>query len=205
VGVWIGNPDGKDMKDTTGVGTVAAILRDIFLALQKDWTVGAVPEPEGVVKHTICALSGLPVSDYCPDTVEEYFDKRFLPKDKCTWHVLDNGRVAVNYPELYREWAVKNNPGDMLSIKTEKRKRIAFPQQGDFFYLSDAVSRQAQQITFEVMGFEQGEVIDYVLDGTLYRRMYYPDIPVWPLQQGDHTLEIKQEGLTIDNISFIVR
>lgn len=205
VGVWIGNPDGKDMKDTTGVGTVSTILRDIFLALQKDWTQGGIDIPEGIAKVTICALSGMPVSDYCPDTVEEYFDERFMPKEKCNWHVPDGQRVAVNYPELYRKWALKNNPGDMLTIETEERKRISFPQQGDFFYLSDAISEQAQQITFEVMGFKSGEVIEYYLDGESFQRMRYPDIPVWQLRRGDHFLEIKQEGRSIDKISFIVR
>lgn len=205
VGVWIGNPDGKDMQDTTGVGTVSTILRDIFLALQKDWSRGGVQVPDGIVKETICALSGLPVSQYCPDTVEEYFDERFKPKDRCNWHVPDGDRVAVNYPELYRRWALKNNPGDMLIIETEQKKRISFPQQGDFFYLSDAVSKQAQQITLEVMGFAPGEVVEYYLDGMLFQRLRYPDIPVWPLHRGDHTLEIKQNGFTIDKISYIVR
>jgi penicillin-binding protein 1C len=205
IGVWIGNPDGKDMKDTTGVGTVSAMLRDIFLALQKDWTLGNINVPDGVIKETVCALSGLRLSRYCPDTVEEYFDETNVPGTPCDWHVLDSERVAVNYPELYRTWALKNNPGNTLTIGTAKQKRISFPQQGDFFYLSDAISKNDQQITFEVMGFEPGEQVEYYLDGKMFRRLAYPDFPVWPLSRGDHTLEIKKEDKIIDKISFIVR
>jgi len=205
VGVWIGNPRGENMKDTTNVGNVTAMLRDIFLAIQTDWTTGAVKVPAGIVKQTICPLSGESVSGNCPDAVEEYFETGNLPTKVCTWHVRENGVLKVNYPELYKEWAMKNNPKETVGIEIAKAKRISFPQQGDFFYISDAIPRQDQQITFEVMGFEPGETIDYYLDGVLYRSMVYPRFPVWQLQKGDHRLTVKINEQTIDTLSFIVR
>lgn len=205
VGVWIGNPDGENMKDTTNVGSVSTMLRDIFLAIQSDWTTGAVEVPEGIVKQTICPLSGELVSDNCPDAVEEYFDTGNLPSKVCTWHARENGELKVNYPELYKEWAIKNNPDEVVGIEIAPTRRISFPQQGDFFYISDAIPRQDQQITFEVMGFEPGDTIDYYLDGVLYRRMVYPYFPVWQLEKGDHRLTVKIAEQTIDSLSFIVR
>ncbi len=205
IGVWIGNPDGKNMQDTTHIGSVSTILRDIFLAVQGDWTGGAVEVPQGLVKDTVCPLSGEPVSGNCPDTVEEYFAAHSAPAATCTWHTRKNGRLIVNYPELYRKWAIKNNPGETVSIETAARRRISFPQQGDFFYLSDAIPNSDQQITFEVMGFEPGETVDYYLDGELYRKEVYPQFPVWQLQKGDHTLIVKIGEGTVDRISFIVR
>ena len=205
IGVWIGNPNGEDMRDTTHIGNVPTILRDIFLALQSDWTVGAVEKPDGIVKETICPLSGERVSENCPDSVEEYFYESSLPQKRCSWHTRENGRLKINYPELYRLWAVKNNPEEAVGIETAQRRRISFPQQGDFFYISDAIPRQDQQITFEVMGFEPGERIDYYLDGALYERAVYPQFPIWQLKKGDHTLAVKKEVQTIDSISFIVR
>jgi penicillin-binding protein 1C len=205
VGVWIGNPDGENMKDTTNVGSVSTMLRDIFLAIQTDWTIGAVEIPEGIVKKTICPLSGELASRDCPDAVEEYFDAQNLPSKTCTWHVRDKGNLKVNYPELYREWAIKNNPAEVVGIDIEPTKRISFPQQGDFFYISEAIPRQDQQITFEVMGFKPGESIDYYLDGELYKRLVFPQFPVWQLEKGDHRLVIKIREETADSISFIVR
>jgi penicillin-binding protein 1C len=205
VGVWIGNPGGENMKDTTNVGSVSAMLRDIFLAIQTDWTTGAVEVPAGIVKQTICPLSGELVSENCPDAVEEYFETGNLPSQVCTWHVRAKGQVMVKYPELYKEWAMKNNPGEVVGIEIAQTRRISFPQQGDFFYISDAIPRQDQQITFEVMGFEPGETIDYYLDGVLYRQMVYPQFPVWQLGKGDHRLTIKIGDQTIDSLSFIVR
>jgi penicillin-binding protein 1C len=205
VGVWIGNPDGENMKDTSEVGNVSAILRDIFLAIQNDWTCGAVTKPAGIVKQSICPLSGELASADCPDAVEEYFDAQNLPHRTCTWHVHKDGRLKVNYPELYKTWAIKNSPDQNPGIELQRQKRITFPQQGDFFYISTAIARQDQQITFEVMGFEPGEPIDYYLDDVLVQRETFPRFPVWPLQRGDHTLTVKLNGETIDSVSFIVR
>jgi penicillin-binding protein 1C len=205
VGVWIGNPGGENMKDTTHVGSVCAMLRDIFLAIQTDWTTGAVEVPAGIVKQAICPLSGELVSENCPNVVEEYFAGQNLPSKVCTWHVRENGQVKVRYPELYKEWAMKNNPGEVVGIEIAPTRRISFPQQGDFFYISDAIPRQDQQITFEVMGFEPGVTIDYYLDGVLYRGMVYPKFPVWRLERGDHRLTVKIGEQTVDSLSFIVR
>ena len=205
VGVWIGNPEGENMKDTTNVGNITAMLRDIFLAIQTDWTTGAVEVPAGIVKQAICPLSGESVSENCPNVVEEYFADQNLPSKVCTWHVRENGQVKVKYPELYKEWAMKNNPGEVVGIEIAPTRRISFPQQGDFFYISDAIPRQDQQITFEVMGFEPGAAIDYYLDGVLYRRMVYPKFPVWQLEKGDHRLTVKIGKQTVDSLSFIVR
>jgi penicillin-binding protein 1C len=205
VGVWIGNPAGEDMQDTSRVGNAPTILRDIFLAIQKDWTKGAIEVPAGVVKRRICALSGELVSANCPDTVDEYFDSRNLPHQTCTWHIRENGRIKINYPELYKEWAYRNSPGGIIGIAPVKEKRISFPQQGDYFYISDAVSRETQQITFEVMGFRDGETIDYYVDGKLYRREVFPRFPFWQLQRGDHTLTVKAGDREIETVKFIVR
>ena len=205
IGVWIGNPNGENMKDTIGIGGVSTMLRDIFLAVQTDWTKGAIETPAGIVKLTICPLSGQLVSANCPDAVEEYFDEYNRPQAACTWHSKENGRLKVNYPELYKEWALKNIPDKTMGIEIDRRKRISFPQQGDFFYISDAIPLQDQQITFEVMGFEPGETIDYYVDHVLYKRVVFPGFPVWQLQKGDHRLTVKTGAETVDSISFIVR
>ena len=205
VGVWIGNPTGEDMQDTSRVGNVPTILRDIFLAIQKDWTKGAIDVPPTVVKKRICALSGELVSENCPDTVDEYFDTWHVPHKSCTWHVRVNGQVMINYPELYKKWAFRNNPRAIIGIEPVKEKRISFPQQGDFFYISDAISKEQQQITFEVMGFVDGQAIDYYVDGKLYKREIFPRFPFWKLQRGDHTLTVKSAEKEIGSVKFIVR
>ncbi len=205
VGVWLGNPTGQNMEDLTEVGNAATILRDIFLAIQEDWTLGDITQPSGIVKRTICPLSGELVTSLCPDMLEEYFDENNQPQVSCTYHIQENGQVLVKYPELFRDWARETNPAETLTIQQDRKKWISFPQQGDFFYISDAISRQDQVITFEVMGFQPGETIEFYLDGKPYKTIGFPTVVTWGLQRGDHKLSIRSCGQTHDTIEFIVR
>lgn len=204
-GIWLGNPAGDNMKDLTRVGNATTVLRDIFLAIQKDWTVGEVPVPPGIVKRTICPVSGELLSENCRDSIEEYFAEENVPGETCSYHVQVKGQVVVKYPELYSRWAEKTHLREHLDVRRDNRKWISFPQQGDFFYISDAISKQDQEITFEVMGFTPGEEIEYILDGNLYCTVLFPETPTWRLQRGDHTLAVKSAGQTFDTIKFIVR
>ncbi|MCK4765861.1 MAG: penicillin-binding protein 1C [Candidatus Aminicenantes bacterium] len=205
IGVWLGNPGGENMRDLSGVGSAATILRDLFLCVQEDWSAGVIPMPPGIVKRTICPLSGELLSGNCSDAVEEYFDEENLPQKTCTYHVIENGEVKVRFPELYGKWAERTHPGEEPGIRRDKRKWISFPQQGDFFYISDAIAGQDQEITFEVMGFEPGEEIDFLLNGVLYKAIVYPGTPLWRLRRGDHTLSIRSANRILNTVKFIVR
>jgi penicillin-binding protein 1C len=205
IGVWIGNPDGHNMKDLSGVGSAPTMLRDIFLAVQKDWTLGEIPMPEGIVKLAVCSLSGELVSGDCPDSIEEFFIEEQGPQRSCSYHIRDGGEVRVRYPEMYEAWAMKNNINHSLHFERDKKKWISFPQKGDFFYISNAISLKDQVITFEVRGFNPGERIQFLVDGQVYREIVFPETITWPLQRGDHTLSVLYNETTIDTIQFIVR
>jgi len=205
IGVWIGNPEGENMADMSNVGSAPTIMRDIFLSVQKDWTQGGLEMPNGIVRRTVCALSGELASPLCPDTVDEYFDERHLPSGSCSWHRNEDGQVRTIYSELYRKWANQANPSNRIGIDPMKEKGISFPQPGDFFYISDAVPVSQQQITFEVVGFVPGEPIDYYIDGVFYKKEKFPKFPFWQLQKGDHRLTVKIGSQVVDNVSFIVR
>lgn len=205
VAVWIGNPDGGDMKDLTGVGTSATIARDIFLALQKDWTVGAAPVPPGIVKRTVCALSGELAGPHCPHRVEEFYEESNASEAVCSYHVMEDGRLRIQYPELYRKWASRVQPDEITEIAVASTRRISFPQHRDFFYISDAIPRQDQQINFQVMGFQPGEQGELYLNNRLLTRFTAPVQVPWRLERGDYKLELKQEGTIVDSIEFLVR
>ncbi len=205
IGVWIGNPNGDNMKNIIQVGNASTILRDIFLAVQKDWTKGDIEIPAGIVKRTVCPLSGELVTDRCPDAVEEFFGEYNVPVKQCSYHIKENGELKIKYPELFKQWALRNNPEINITIKKDRKKWISFPQNGDFFYISDAISMKDQQITFEVMGYRPGESVDFFLDNTLYASIIYPETILWTLQRGEHTLALKSNGKDIDNIKFFVR
>jgi penicillin-binding protein 1C len=205
VAVWIGNPDGRDMADLTGVGTSATIARDIFLALQKDWTIGTPPVPPGIVKRTVCALSGQLAGPHCRDRVDEYYMESNIPTKSCSYHVLENGRPKIRYPELYKKWASGLHQASATDFVSAPTRRISFPQHRDFFYISDAIPRQDQQINVQVMGFQPGERVSLYLNDQLLKHLTIPGTIPWRLKRGDYTLVLKQGDQIIDRLEFLVR
>lgn len=204
VGVWLGNPLGQNMKNLNSVGNATTVLRDIFLAIQKDWTKGGILLPDDIMKATICSLSGELATDACSQVVDEYFEPGSLPSTPCSYHLQTEHGIVTTYPELYKKWVSKNILSDDISFQTATRRIISFPQKGDTFYISEAISRQDQVIPIEVMGFESGAKVDIYLDGKHYREMIFPESVTWPLERGSHILEIRSGSAVCDTISFQV-
>ena len=110
----------------------------------------------------------------------------------------------IRYPELYKKWLKKNKIFTAHTVKTDRRMWISLPQNGDVFYINDALPREDQQIGFEVMGVANGESLAYYLNETLYKRMTFPETPMFPLKRGRYTLKITSKK-SVDSISFVVR
>lgn len=205
VGVWLGNPSGKNMRDLTGTANSTSILRDIFLLIQKDWTKGNIKKPKGLVNLKICTISGERATRYCKDTIDEIFDENNLPQEYCSYHKLRKGNIITVYPELYKTWAIKNKLIDRAEIIKNNRKKISFPQKRDFFYISKDIPIESQRISFKIMGFKNGDIIEYILNDKVIAKLPYPDFPSWQLERGDYTLKIQCNNKTIDTTVFLVR
>ncbi|MCD6471742.1 penicillin-binding protein 1C [Candidatus Aerophobetes bacterium] len=85
VGVWVGNFDGKPMRNVSGVSGAGPLFRDIMLLLEKrdkgrnfNFTI-----PEGLTEVYICPQSGMLVSSSCPGKIKEIFIKGTEPKEVC--------------------------------------------------------------------------------------------------------------------------
>lgn len=73
VGVWVGNADNSPMRDTSGITGAGPIFAEVVERLSRGEPRRDFARPEGLVRTTICALSGkLPTPD-CPATIEEWF------------------------------------------------------------------------------------------------------------------------------------
>ena len=205
IGVWLGNPSGENMDDLTETASASSILRDIFLLVQKDWNKGTVDIPTGLEKMKICTLSGEIAGEFCKNTKVEVYDINNIQETNCTYHQLIDGKVKTIYPELYKKWAIKNKLTQNIDISKNLLKKISSPQQRDFFYISDDIPMESQIISFKVLGFNNEDIIEYFLNGKLYKTLPYPDFPSWQLKKGDYKLSIKHKNELIDQIVFLVR
>ncbi len=73
VGVWVGNADNAPMKNTSGITGAGPIFHDVLLAATKNLPPNDFAQPTGIVKKTVCRLSGLLPTELCPHTIEEWF------------------------------------------------------------------------------------------------------------------------------------
>lgn len=66
IGVWVGNSDGEGRPGLSGVGSAAPILFDVVGKLKGSYTYPA--HTSSCVEVEVCAQSGYPKSDCCPET-----------------------------------------------------------------------------------------------------------------------------------------
>ena len=85
VGVWVGNFDGKPMRNVSGVSGAGPLFRDIMLLLQKRERLANsnFTMPEGLIDVYVCPRSGMLAGSSCPGKIKEIFIKGTEPKKVC--------------------------------------------------------------------------------------------------------------------------
>ncbi len=107
--VWVGNTDNSEMKNVSGRDGAAPIWHDVMLYLHRDLPVEPFVRPPGLVTHSVCAVSGLLPTKYCP-TVTEIFIPGTEPRAYDTVHQAflvdrETGKLATVFtpPERVEE------------------------------------------------------------------------------------------------------
>lgn len=85
VGVWVGNFDGKPMRNVSGVSGAGPLFRDIMLLLQKRERIANsnFTMPEGLIEVYVCPHSGMLAGSSCPGRIKEMFIKGTEPGEYC--------------------------------------------------------------------------------------------------------------------------
>jgi penicillin-binding protein 1C len=174
VGVWVGNFDGKEMRQVSGVSGAGPIFTDIVMFLHTPpygQPPGDFPVPEHLSQLPVCVRSGNLPSQSCGKTVNEWFIDGKTPVDKCGIHreYLARGsdgrqrsRIYEVFPEEYRLWAASERlpvpPPDArrasgAPARDERADRlmIVSPNSGDYFKIDPVLRRAYQSIT--IAGF----------------------------------------------------
>lgn len=108
VAVWMGNFDGRPMRDTFAVRSAtplwAAMMHEL---LRRDHPLDPPEENEQLVRREICAETGLLPSRFTRSTTSELFLKGTEPKEDSTdWFAAD-GKLLL--PAQYAAWCASNN------------------------------------------------------------------------------------------------
>jgi penicillin-binding protein 1C len=192
VGVWVGNFDRRELKNSSGVTGAAPIFHDVMMAAHV--RVGGKeeepPNPPTLMRVPICALSGLEATPECANVEQEW-----LPVTRqrrvCDWHVRRDGAVAVAWPEEFRTWArtaFRNSPAPLREkSQTVVHLKIESPSNGAT-YLIDPTLRAAFQAVRLRANATADEHLRWSVDG---REIASALEPSWPLRAGEHVIRVE--------------
>jgi penicillin-binding protein 1C len=84
VGVWVGNSDGRPMREVSGISGAAPIWRDFVSEALRGQPALPFPVPAGITWATVCALDGKLATPDCPRVVLEPFLAGQAPTEPST-------------------------------------------------------------------------------------------------------------------------
>ncbi|HEX2907989.1 MAG TPA: penicillin-binding protein 1C [Phototrophicaceae bacterium] len=214
VGVWVGNADNTPMTDVTGVSGAApawnAFLRQVLLGQPEL----EFQEPPGIVRHEVCALSGLLPTPECPLRKTEVFIEGTVPTqpdnlyqtfeiDAQTGQLADDTtsperrvqKVYAVLPQEARDWAIRNGiepPPAASSVRQPDETtglRLLEPDPYTVFQLSPITPADTQRLRLTVGTPPGTQSVTYHLDGkAIGTANAAPWVVWWPLAVGDHEL-----------------
>jgi penicillin-binding protein 1C len=139
VGVWVGNFDGRPMRDISGVTGAAPVLQDLFTFLHQRYGTSWYDRPTNVGSAVTHRLTGkrLLASSHAniSDRIEELFLLESPAHEEGPADYDSAGRVILS--SEYRQWAESsdNYLGNRIVVEASNSFRILFPLPGTVIYL----------------------------------------------------------------------
>ena len=97
IGVWLGNFDGRGSPMLSGTDAATPILFALFTALTGQDTHRWFTKPKQLKTRQVCALSGAPVSPYCPTHKSDVYIPGISPVATCAIHKRIYVDVTTGY------------------------------------------------------------------------------------------------------------
>ena len=200
VGVWVGNFDREELRNSTGVTGAGPIFHAVMLSAAKRargrLPIGddepIVPAPVGIERAPICALSGLRPSTHCPNITSEWVASD-APVQFCSWH--HDG--YVDWPAEYRAWSAtamsQKLPAKVALAKTGLQ--ILSPPNGAT-YLIDPTLRMSYQ-TLKLRA--SSPRVTWHIDRQQVAAAE------WPLQPGSHTVTAVDDAGRQESVQIVVK
>jgi penicillin-binding protein 1C len=199
VGVWVGNFDRQELRNSTGVTGAGPIFHAVMLSAAKR-ARGRLPigddepivaPPAGMERAPICALSGLRPSTHCPNITSEWVASD-APVQFCSWH--HDG--YVDWPAEYRAWSAAAMPPRSTKVTLAKTGlQILSPPNGAT-YLIDPTLRMAYQ-TLKLRA--SSPRVTWHID------QQQVAAAEWPLQPGWHTVTAVDDAGRRESVQIVVK
>jgi penicillin-binding protein 1C len=200
VGVWVGNFDREELRNSTGVTGAGPIFHQTMLAAVKRVHGGEdgpiVMPPPDVERAPICALSGLRPSTSCPNVTTEWV-RIDAPVAFCSWHRRD----SIDWPAEYRTWAAsldRPRPTHPSAAPASRMAavRVTSPPNGATYLIDPTLRMSFQALRLRAAA---DTPVTWQVNG---ERVASTE---WPLRVGKHTITaIDREGRR-DSVEITVK
>ncbi len=141
VAVWIGNADGRPMRDTLAIQCAAPLWAEIMHELLRN--DHPVPLPgETLVKREVCTATGLLPSRFSPGTITELFLKGTEPVQDSSSCFSNDGKLLL--PAEYANWC--SSPENVVGATVSPEPRIINPRAGATYQIDPVLSPKQQMI-----------------------------------------------------------
>ena len=210
VGVWIGNADGSRSDRLVGATAALPLAGRVFRGSKKG--VGtAWPSTDRLWEVNTCAVSGLPVNDWCPGKVTARISEEQFLNRTCRLHQAgrERGEVLTVWPANARHWdlaAITSRPKVEDSNDSEDKAfralRIISPADHSEYRLSGVEG--GDRVRLETSVHDGGGVHWYCDER--YLGISSIEKPLYlRLSLGDHRISCMGAQGAVDGIDIVVR
>jgi len=230
--VWVGNFDRTPLHLSSGVTGAGPIFHAVMLAANRGReSMGAheiLPPPADVEEVTICVLSGMRASAWCPSRAKEWVAAGDEPLP-CAWHHQSGGGVVTIYPPEFRAWAAGADGHNLLTVRAAndalparlhaeafaragERPRtdaaatlsIANPPAGATYSVDPTLRREFQALPLRAVSLRP-TMLTWLVDGATIGTASSERSLAWPLAVGAHDIEARDPDGRIAKTSVVVK
>jgi penicillin-binding protein 1C len=141
VAVWVGNPDGRPMRDTLSVQCAAPLWAAVMHELLRN--DHPVPPPgKTLVRREICSATGLLPSPFSPAKLTELFLPKTEPSQNSSAQFSDQGKLLL--PAEYASWCSSRDNSFGAMVRPEPR--ILNPRPGAIYQIDPVLPPKQQMI-----------------------------------------------------------
>lgn len=185
VAVWVGNPDGRPMRDTLAVQCAAPLWAAVMHELLRNDR--PIPPPsETLVKREICAATGLLPSRFSPAKVTELFLPQTEPTQNSSSQFSSEGKLLL--PVEYASWCSSGD--NSFGATVRPAPRILNPRSGANYEIDPVLPPKQQMIELlatigsDVQWYVDGAPVPPQPDGRFF----------WQLAPGEWSLQAIGRG-----------
>jgi len=200
VGAWIGHPDNTRMRNVSGT-TAAQVVKQIMLDLHPEQRRGVAEHPfappENYTLVNICAPTGAPANDQCPEVFPEYFRPGTQPavsapviSSLVQANSATSSSTASGIAPEIQTFMIMRSPFSFDKL-LNAGITIHEPLSGATFVLDPDTPRGAQTLPLQATASPTVSQLVWYVDGEPFTAASYPYTVRWPLSPGTHSIQAR--------------